>query len=278
MVASGTVLCSLEKNYFRGPRLRLEARKRFPGFEIWFEDEHLSPGGEIIARSYRPYSARRLAQMMRVHVAPRVLDLLIRYATLPDPRDGLVVTGERGLKAYMVRTALVADNLQWLDEQSDASFQFLESLADDEPGAYCVGFSDIASYAGVLNYDKDMLTLLRRFKLPAIGASLKALYFALAREESERKAELEARLAPFRAEIEAIAGQFSDVPRRGSGTTFPSERVRMRVFLEDYVREYGRMPRGKRLLNYHARHWPHMGPKPIDFDALSEQIRAAVSS
>src|SRR5262249_43568376 len=151
------------------------------------EDEHLSPGGEIIATTDLPYSARTLAQMIRAHVAPHILDLLIRYAPEDDPRRGLVVTGERGLKAHILRMALVAGDLPWLDAQSDASFQLLESILGNATRSFSI--YHITSDGGALNYGKDILTLLRRFKLPATGDGLSDLRDALGRESYERKAE-----------------------------------------------------------------------------------------
>src|SRR5262249_40034863 len=108
---------------------------------------------------------------------------------------------------------------------------------------------DIRRSATRRKLDGDVLSLLRRYDLPANATSLRNLPEWLDNDGDPQGlaqlAERQASLAPFRHEIEAIAGLSSDEPIRGGGTTWPSHRSALRSYLEQYVLEHGRMPEGK---------------------------------
>jgi hypothetical protein len=251
----GSLLCRLELDAFDEPprSAKLEAHRRLVGFSVWFWDDSLCPDGEEVARPLLAYNARRLIRI--------VLDVGRRVQGDPpipiDPRR-VRVTGERGFKADVLSYAWTsAGAVDWIPTQSDASFEFLHQVVEtlNEEQRRLLG--EIVGSAVELGFRPDILDLLERFHLPASAAGVQKLYEALEldypwlRQRKERQTRRQARIAPFRQEIKAIAAKFSIRPVRAGGiANLPSSREYMTWFLEDYVVEHGRMPQGEVYVAY----------------------------
>lgn len=260
-----SVLCSLEVNDFGNPPrcFRIEARKLPQGFDAWFCDEHLCPEGTVIATRDCDYNARSFC--------PIISECRLRYPLNENERPPFQspadvwrrvnVTGERGLKAHMLAVAFMTDYSafpSWLQQQSDASFAFLEGIVGETiEGDWETPLAHIRITTELRKLDGDVLSLLRRYDLPASAANLRSLPEWLAHDGDPQGlaqvAEQQARLAPFRPAIEAVAAQYSEWPTRGAGMTWPSLRERMRMGLEYYVLKHGRLPEGNALTIYEAR-------------------------
>lgn len=281
-----SVICRIEANGwgYRPPRDSfVEARAEPEGFSVWFADALLKPDATQIARRDSPYDARELAGIIVDH-------RLATQDTLRWPvmaTEGLwvnqtwrkvTVTGERGLKAHMLAVAFLTDPafLPWLQQQSDASLALLEALVGETiEGDWQSLLGRIRWSAERRKLDGDALSLLRRYDLPASAANLRSLPEWLDNDGDPQGlaqlAERQARLAPFRHEIETIAGLSSDQPIRGGGTTWPSHRSALRAYLEQYVLEHGRLPEGE--INVVAKCQNidmHIGTH--DFDCLRKEV------
>ncbi len=238
-------------------RASVEARADPQGFAVWFQDEHRCPSGEELARCNRSYDARTFAGII---VDARVNERLhsSRNSVPATAWRAATVTGERGARAQLLRVAVIRGwgHTDWLMAQSAASLDFLDGIIGDAPGDGCERpFERILGYAWELGIDdRDLLDLMQRHGLPARGASLPLLEDMLRRkayrQREERAAERAARIAPFRAEIDKIAAKFDDYSGRA-----PSTRHRITWFLEEYVIEHGRMPRGEVVVEYKERGW-----------------------
>ena len=256
MTSAEPVLCRLELDAFGTPPRRswLEARRCPEGFSVWFWDEHLYPDGVDAGTCDSPYNARAFAQIILDLGIERVLhdDLLGRESVPSASWRAVSVTGERGLEAYLLGCAFTKGyhDTYWLMQQSDASFGMLHELVETYDDEWHHFFFVITVCAAKLEYGLDVLSLLRRYELPASTSGVRELSAALSRDNDRRRQELEAeeqaRIAPFRQQIDAIAAKCSDRPVQGAGYhNWPSPRSKMTSFLEDYVVEHGRMPRGK---------------------------------
>lgn len=278
-MSSTPVLCSVAIEAFGTPprRSHIEARKLPQGFEVWFFDEHSCPDGQPLAQTEAPYTARAFAEvMLRCKIDRR---LWSKPANVP-PRtswSAATVTGERGLWAHLLRLVYTTepDHFDWLLGQSDASFEFLETLLSDPPDIdWDRPFltSQIMPSAYLLGYDTDYLDLLRRYGLPAEATALPDLAAALCahaerRQQKRTEAEREALIAPFRREIEAMTAFSSDNSLQGGGIYWgnTSSRSLMRGYLEQYVVEHGEMPKGTIDVVYKQGSMTcHFGP--INFD------------
>lgn len=229
-MSSAPVLCSIESDAYGDPprRARLEARKRpQEGFEVWFWDERVCPEGKIIAirpdgsidprdtyyRRSMDYSAQLLCRLMPPHLG--------RYQAMdirPDAWREVKVTGERGLKASMLKLAFnrgMWSGTGWLQRQSDASLALIEAIAGDvlcgEWQRICAEIDRHAeelrrllqAIAGKVLLDEwqricaeincrakeprithDLLGLLDRYGLPASAAGAKGLCQQLKRDIS----------------------------------------------------------------------------------------------
>lgn len=261
MTSTETILCRLESDAFGTPprRVRVEARPCPPGFSVWYFDNQRCPEGEQIGRSDRHYHARELAQII---VANNV-DIRALYvdgkAWLPAFEWSTVaVTGERGLRAHLLRRALTSWPCDWVLEKSDADYDAIDAafgeIIDEELWEQLI---DIEEFG-----DGELFELLSRHGVPVTGSAIRAFAVELKREYErpflEREAQRQERIPPFRDEIETLAAKYSDRPVQGGGTQWKSHRKRMREFLEDYVVDHGRMPQGK--IRYHTGN--------IDFDEL----------
>ena len=279
MTSAGPVLCRLELDAFGTPprRLWLEARERPQDFSVWFWDEHLYPDGTELAASNSAYDARTFAGIiLDAQLAVALHDDLETFDNVPDSAWCAVkVTGERGLKAALLGLALTTGRqyTRWFMQQSDISFEALHTLLGELDDDWRVLFAGLCSHAHELELDLDgMLGLLPRYDLPPNATGLRELLIVLDRESKRRwaarEAERQALIAPFRHEIDAIAAKFENRPVHGGGTGWGTHRASMKIFLEDYVVEHGRMPQGKVLVESNAPSFVHIPMGVIDFDQL----------
>jgi hypothetical protein len=179
MTSAGNVLCSIAVESFGTPprSARLEARQLPCGFGMWLWNERRGPDLNHVASFDATCSARAFA---RVILDLRIGDQLVAdhpVSSIPSNAwRAATVTGERGLNAHLLRLActLGAGETYWLMDQSRASFEFLDGLIGDAPSdEWKRPFIDIVSDAWRLGYDLDILSLLNRYRLPAVATSLK---------------------------------------------------------------------------------------------------------
>jgi hypothetical protein len=206
-----------------------------------------------IGTSDEPYDARRLAQIIRGNN----IDVRIRYVDgenwlAPVEWSEVTVTGERGFRAHLLRRTLTAWPCDVALQQSDAAYDAIDAAFGESSDEAWELLIDIVVYG-----HGQLSELLSRHGVPATSSAMRALGAKLKSDHDRPRLEQEARrqaaIAPFRQEIEAIAAKCSDHPVRGGGIgTWPSYRSKMRSFLEEYVLEHGRMPRGDAADAYHA--------------------------
>jgi hypothetical protein len=286
MTSIDAILCRLQvggENTFNSGAT-IEARARRGGFSVWFRDHSFYPEGCELGSSEQRYDAQTLARI--------IYDSGITFRMWIDKREprpsyayrSVIVTGEHGLKAHMLRL-IFTEYIEgrWLMDQSDASFHFLEDIigepSDEDWDRAISPIEYLMRFVGIPEpgpHERDLLNLLHGYGLPATRESFDPLLHAVKRDHErytqEREAQRQALIAPFRDQIEMIAGKFSDfVPRPGRPPIKPwSKRAEIRRFLEDYVVKHARMPQGR----FQATIEGEMGTRThlgtLDFDELSK--------
>ena len=193
----GDILASVEADaLWTPPRYaRMEARQLPKGFEVLLRDERLCPDGKTIATGNVDYDAQTFCEIIVSYFGSyQGTDSLGRYQVMdfrPDAWRQARVTGERGLKASMLKLAFTRgfwSDTDCLCSQSDASLALLETIAGDvlrgEWLRICV---DIGCLADSLRIKSDILTLLERYGLPPSAAGVKGLREPLQRDRDERR-------------------------------------------------------------------------------------------
>jgi hypothetical protein len=94
-------------------------------------------------------------------------------------------------------------------------------------------------------------------------------YLEIQRKLEEKRKQRQLALRPFEDQIRLIAAKYSDFRNHAGGIVAPSDRDIVSRWIEDYVLENGRMPRGrhrvqKRFYNNYR------GPGEIDFDEIKK--------
>jgi hypothetical protein len=141
------------------------------------------------------------------------------------------VTGERGLKATMVKLAFnrgMCGDTGWLTWQSDASLALLEAIAGDVLcGEWQRICAEIARHTKLLRINDDLLSLLHHYGLPASAVGVKRLCKRLKRAfDRERFAD---------AEIdETLAQHGLRIPRPlGHPDRWEAARIALHAYLHD---------------------------------------------
>lgn len=228
----------------------LEARLLSKGFSVLLWDEIYATRPRRVGVTSKRYSWKTFAELL-MKLKEGFVD--------SDAHEHIKVQSESGLRADCLRIAWAYNGgddawvLPLLLAQSESSIDFLESQFNLFPDGR---LSRIAReiFEALDGYDggKDVIDLLNDYGFKHEKSSVNKLVELLEikaseKEEKEQKKRLDS-INSFKTEIDEIVKNFSDEKQRvgaGIGGSKPSERQRVRRWLEEYVVKNGSVPEGK---------------------------------